>query len=114
MVSEGAPGGISKCPSRPTGYIKTFFFKSVLLKNERLHFSENVQLLLIYPNGCSICVVKMFYFENLIYVNLGSSNFPSHHAPVSPYRHNDTDRGAAISRNINLIGRDHKDTRINC
>ena len=64
MVSQGTPGGVSRCPS--TGYIETFFKKYVLLKNERLHISENVHLLLQYTplDALSICVVKMFYFEN--------------------------------------------------
>ena len=64
MVSQGTPGGVSRCPS--TGYIVTFFRKYVLLKNERLHISENFHHLLKYTplDAVSICVVKMFYFEN--------------------------------------------------
>ena len=64
MVSQCTPGGVSKCPS--TGYIETLFLKYVLLKNERLHISEIFYLLLKYTplDAVSICVVKMFYFEN--------------------------------------------------
>ena len=64
MVSQGTPGGVSRCPS--TGYIETFFWKSVLLKNVKLHISENFHLSLKYTplDAVSIYVVKMFYFEN--------------------------------------------------
>ena len=64
MASQGTPGGVSRCPS--TGYIETFFFKCVLLKNARLHISENFHLVLKYTplDAVSICVVKMFDFEN--------------------------------------------------
>ena len=46
MVSQGTPGGVSKCPS--TGYIETFLGQCVFLKNERLHISENIQIVLRY------------------------------------------------------------------
>ena len=36
LASQGTPGGVLRCPSRPTGHIGTFFRKSVLLKNVRL------------------------------------------------------------------------------
>ena len=58
------PCGVSRCPS--TGYIETLFWKSVLLKYVRLHISENFHLLLKYTplDAVSVCVVKIFYFEN--------------------------------------------------
>ena len=46
MVSQGTLGGVSKCPS--TGYIETFLGQCVLLKNERLHISENDHIVLKY------------------------------------------------------------------
>ena len=64
MVSQGTPGGVSRCPS--TGYTENFFEKYVLLKNKRLHIFEKIHLMLIYTrlDAVSICVVKMLYFEN--------------------------------------------------
>ena len=38
MVSQGTPGGVSRCPS--TDYIETFFGKYVFFKNGRMHISE--------------------------------------------------------------------------
>ena len=63
MASQGTPGGFSRCLSM--GYIETFQ-KYVLLKNENLHIFENFNLLFKYTqlDTVSICVVKMFYFEN--------------------------------------------------
>ena len=57
MVSQGTSGGVSRCPS--TGYIETFFGKYVLLKNKRLHITENFHLFLKYAplDAVSICVV---------------------------------------------------------
>ena len=46
LASQDTPCGVSRCPS--TGYIETLFSKSVLLKNVRLHISENFHLLLKY------------------------------------------------------------------
>ena len=85
MVSQGSPGGVSRCPS--TGYIENVFLKYVLLKNKRLHISENVHLLLKYTplDAASIYVVKMFYFENEIFVwEGGGVIFSPQGAPVSP------------------------------
>ena len=64
MVPQDTPGGVSRCPS--TGYIETFFGKYVLLKNKRLHISENFHFLFKYTplDDVTICVVKMFSFEN--------------------------------------------------
>ena len=64
MASQGTPGGVSRCLSM--GYIETFFQKYVLLKEENLHIFENFNILFKYTqlDTVSICVVKMFYFEN--------------------------------------------------
>ena len=52
MASQGAPGGV--------------FEHLVLLKNVMLNISEKFHFLLKYTllDDVSICVFKMFYFEN--------------------------------------------------
>ena len=66
MVSQGIPGGVSRYPN--TGYIKTFLKKSVLLKNDRLHISEDCHLLLRYCTGCCIHMCRQNVLFRKIYV----------------------------------------------
>ena len=57
--------GVSRYPMWCLKVGSTLFWKYVLLKNVRLHISDNFHLWLKYTplDAVSICVVKIFYFK---------------------------------------------------
>ena len=84
VVSQGTPGGVSRCPS--TGYIDNFFGKHVFLKNKRLHIFEknyscsNIHDWMLYPYVSSKCCISKIKYM------FGGFEFFRLKVPQSPLR----------------------------